>query len=444
MRCTRPVRDHPVDAEQAIYGWRRKLLNAAQRRTLFLRSWLIGGLSVAGVLCAACGTQPNREAEEADRNGPQSTGLFFPRGEAFQVADSPIIVIGTSDTLPLDRVNGATFFGDGFAIAVGLSSQVLIFDKAGRLVARRGRRGAGPGEYIFLGGVVRHGNGLLTWDINNGRVTFLDSQGQYLDGIRLQLRSWTQARILGVFGNSMLVDFENSPAFPVEESMGPLEVRVDAGYEVVSLTDGTSMFEVTLPGEEIWALRDGPQHGYLPVIFGRRAVAAVAGNRAYLGTTDSLMFERFDAAGNRDTVWLGDAEPDDVPDRWVQMVRDTIHRRIDRTHDRYAGSPGGQHMIRGVEFNRRLLRDLPARSTLPRFSAIKGAADGRLWIRGYSDPTQERDVWVVLSEDLVPEAWVEMPRGLNVLDVSADRVLVLTRGEYREPIVEVYEIERMR
>jgi hypothetical protein len=221
-----------------------------------------------------------------------------------------------------------------------------------------------------------------------------------------------------------------------------MEVRVDAEYEVVSLADGTPLFDVTLRGEEVWAARDGTIHGDTPVMFGRRAVAAVAGSRIYLGTTDSLMLERYDETGNRDLVLLGEAEPVAVPDRWVQTVRDTIQRAIGRTHDRYAGRPGAQHMIRGVEFNRRLLRDLPARATLPAFSAIRGAADGRLWIRGYSDPTQARDVWVVLSQELVPEEWIEMPRGMNVLDMSADRVLVLTRGEYREPIVEVYEIER--
>jgi len=407
------------------------------------RSWLIGGLSVAGILCAACGSQPNREAEaEADRNGPQSTGLFSPQGEAFQVADTPIIVIGTSDSLALDNVMGAVFFGDGFAVANSISQELLIFDKTGRLIARRGRKGAGPGEYIFLGGVVRHGSGLITWDLNNGRVSFLDSQGRYVDQIRFQSRTWRPARILGVFGNSMLIDFADYLGFPPEESMGPMEVRVDAEYEVVSLTDGTPMFEVTLPGKEVWAAREGPTHGDTPVMFGRRAVAAVAGTRAYLGTTDSLVLESYDETGHRDIVSLGEAEPVGVPDRWVQMVRDTIQRAIDRTHDRYAGRPGGQAMMNIVEFRRFLLRDLPARATLPAFSAIKGAADGRLWIRGYSDPTQDHDVWVVLSEDLVPEEWIEMPRGMNVLDMSADRVLVLTRGEYREPIVEVYEIER--
>jgi hypothetical protein len=97
--------------------------------------------------------------------------------------------------------------------------------------------------------------------------------------------------------------------------------------------------------------------------------------------------------------------------------------------------------MRLVRFRRDLFRDLPARSTLPSFSEIRGAADGRLWIREHSIPMQDHELWVVLGERWVPEQWVEMPADLDVLDLSRDRVLVRGRGEFGKHLVEVYAIE---
>jgi hypothetical protein len=89
-----------------------------------------------------------------------------------------------------------------------------------------------------------------------------------------------------------------------------------------------------------------------------------------------------------------------------------------------------------------LLENLPARRTLPVFSMLKGASDGRFWVREYPDPTQDHATWIVLDEAMEPVERVEMPVDIRILDISRDQVLALARGIFGEHIVQVFDIER--
>ena len=140
------------------------------------------------VLCAAC------VADEP--SDPEATGsaavvdLFspWPGDESLQIAAEPSLVVGSDESLPLGRVSGAVFFGDGIAIADIQSYEVLILDAAGRLLSRQGRQGEGPGDYMNLAGIARHADGLITWDAYHHRVTRLDASGRYVGETKLRTR----------------------------------------------------------------------------------------------------------------------------------------------------------------------------------------------------------------------------------------------------------------
>ena len=131
------------------------------------------------VLCAAC---------LGERSDPEATGraeaadLFsaWPGDESFRIAAEPSLVVGSDESLPLGRVSGAVFFGDGIAIADVMSHEVLILDAAGRLLSRHGRKGEGPGDYMNLNSIARHADGLVTSDAFHLRVTRLDASGRYI------------------------------------------------------------------------------------------------------------------------------------------------------------------------------------------------------------------------------------------------------------------------
>ena len=396
------------------------------------------------VLCAACQDEPS---DPEATGGAAATDLFspWPSDEPLRIAAEPSLVVGSDESLPLGRVSGAVFFGDGIAIADGRSYEVLILDAAGRLLYRHGRNGEGPGEYKNLAGIARHADGLITWDAYYFRVTLLDATGGYVGETRLRPLGRERSRIVGAFGNSVLHEISQM-GFPGSGAVGPMEIRQPVAYEIARLSDGEVVFEGTRPGEEKWAAREddgagGYKHGGPPVIFGRTAVSAVTDRYAYLATTDSITITRYDEAGT--AVAVSFEQPRERAEAaWVRFVRDTLQANLD---SRGPGQlvVGGKNFVEVMtEFRRGLLEDLPARPTLPGFSAMRGGADGLLWIREYPDPLQDQVVWVGFSEAWERKKRLAMPASLHVLDFSEDRVLVRAKGAYDEALIEVYPIVR--
>ena len=378
------------------------------------------------VLCAAC---LGERSDPGATSRTEAMDLFsaWPGDESFRIAAEPSLVVGSDESLPLGRVSGAVFFGDGIAIADVMSHEVLILDAAGRLLSRHGRKGEGPGDYMNLNSIARHADGLVTSDAFHLRITRLDASGGYVEQTKHTLVGpYLMSRIVGAFGNGVLLEISemgwrgSSPA-------GPMEIRKPVTYGIVRLSDGEVVFEGTRPGEEQWALREVNDAGNLasswePVIFGRTAVSAVTDRYAYLADTDSITITRYDEAGTPVEVVSFEQPRESAEADWVRFVSDTLRANKFRSE--------------------RLLEDLPARPTLPAFSAMKGGADGLLWIREYPNPLQDQVVWVGFSEAWERKRRITMPVRLNVLDISEDRVLVQAKGAHDEALIEVYPLER--
>ncbi len=354
--------------------------------------------------------------------------------------------MGADESLPLGRISGAVFFGDGVAVADLQSHEVLILDAAGRLISRQGRHGEGPGEYRYLAGIARHGDGLVTWDANHFRATLLDASGGYVGETSLRRRGRVRAEIVGAFGNSVLLEIWQT-GFRGDGFVGPLEIRQPVAYEIARLSNGADVFEDTLPGEEQWAAREsdgagGFWHGGPGVIFGRTAVSAVTDHYAYLATTDSMTMTRYDEAGTAEAVSF-EQPRERAEEAWVQFVRDTLRAH---TENIKAGQIvlGGRNFMESIrEFRLDLLdAGLPARPTLPSFSAMRGGADGLLWIREYPNPFQDEVVWVGFREAWERKKRLVVPTKLNVLDLAEDRILVRAVGAHDQTLLEVYPIGR--
>ena len=381
------------------------------------------------MLCAACLDEPS-DPEATGRAGAADLFSAWPGDESFRIAAEPSLVVGSDESLPLGRVSGAVFFGDGIAIADVMSHEVLIVDAAGRLLSRHGRQGEGPGDYMNLSSIARHADGLVTSDAFHLRITRLDASGRYTGVTKFDTDLYQMSRIVGAFGNSVLLEMWTMGWRGNRLPAGPMEIRQPVTYGIVRLSDGEVVFEGTRPGEEQWALREVNDAGNLasswqPVIFGRTAVSAVTDRYAYLADTDSITITRYDEAGTAVEVVSFEQPPESAEADWVRFVSDTL-----RANEFIS------------ELGLRLLEDLPARPTLPAFSAMKGGADGLLWIREYPDPFQDQVVWVGFSEAWERKKRITMPVRLNVLDISEDRVLVQAKGAHDENLIEVYPIER--
>ena len=380
------------------------------------------------VLCAACRDEPSGPGVTGR---PAAVDLFsaWPGDESFRIAAEPSLVVGSDESLPLGRVTGAIFFGDGIAIADLQAYQVLVLDAEARLLYRQGGNGEGPGEYVYLNGIARHADGLVTSDTYHMRLTRLDASGRYVGQTKHIWYAYQMSRIVGAFGNSVLLESWH-PGYMGPSPHGPMEIRLPVTYDIVRLSDGEVVFEGARPGQEQWGLTEiYNDAGNLSscgesVVFGRTAVSAVTGRYAYLADTDSLTITRYDEAGTAVEVSFEQPRESAEAD-WVRFVIDT--RRANEFIS---------------ECDLRLLEDLPARATLPAFSDMMGGADGLLWIREYPNPLQEEVVWVGFSEAWERKKRITMPVRLHVLDIAEDRVLVQAKGTLDETLIEVYPIER--
>ncbi len=378
-------------------------------------------------LCVAC-LDDASDPVATDRTAAPDLFSAWPGDESWRIATEPSLVVGSDESLPLGRVSGAVFFGDGIAIADVMSHEVLILDAAGQLLSRHGRKGEGPGDYMNLNSIARHADGLVTSDAFHLRITRVDASGRYIGVTKFEPILYQMSRIVGAFGNSALIEIWEMGWWGDRLPAGPMEIRRTVTYRIVRLSDGEVVFEGTRPGEEQWALREvyndagNLASSWEPVIFGRTAVSAVTDRYAYLADTDSITITRYDEDGTPVEVVSFEQPRESAEAEWVRFASDTL---------------------RANEFrSARLLEDLPARPTLPAFSAMMGGADGLLWIREYPNPLQDHVVWVGFSEAWERKKRITMPVSLHVLDISEDRVLVQAKGALDENLIEVYPIER--
>lgn len=356
-----------------------------------------------------------------------SSDIFTPVGEPLRLSEAPTVVAGLDDAVPLHRVGGGVLLPDGVAITNG--NEILIFDGAGVLVARQGQTGQGPGDYKSLQGLDRYRSGLLAWDIGLLRFTLLDANGEYAGHTkeiapRRSDGSLMFPTLVGAFGSRVLFQYETL-GLPGEGVREPHRVRLEDWLEIYDVESGDLVLETSWAGKEQWAARteDGP-HGGLPVVFGRRAMAAVANGRAYIADTDSLTVTELDENGETRTISLPH-RPVRAKPGWVSIVKDSIRARI-------------RAMPPIADFRLMLLEGLPARATLPSFAALKGGSDGHVWVQAYPAPDQDHVTWVALDDTWNPRLWVEMPVHVRVMDLAEDRVLVRDRGPVGEEVVKVY------
>lgn len=410
-----------------------------------MKRWSLARLVAWSVIGAAC-QGGVRDSSGDDRADQPAVDFFAAAKVSFRLAPEPLVVVGLDEALPLEFVRAAFFLGDDIVIADGgpTTSEILFLDEDGQLLRRQGRLGEGPGEYRFLAGLSRYRDGLAAWDGGLLRLSILDAEGNHLSSTRIHARSHTW--LVGAVGDNVLFHWAD-PGFSGEGAVGPREVRLDEEFRIVRASDGEVIREITLAGLEKWVRRKARvngsfSHGGPGIIFGRAAVAAVIGGRAYLGTTDSLALTVYDRDGNASFLSMKHS-PIAAQPEWERFVRDSLREAIEARgasplppmdDGRNVGLVMKQFMLEGLE-------GLPARSTLPAYSAIKGGADGRLWIREFPNPLQERAAWIGVSQSGQRQRRLEIPMGLEVMDISDRRVIVSRRGPFREHVVEVYAME---
>ena len=363
--------------------------------------------------------------------------------DRWHFVEPPTVVLGVDEGTPAQQFSnivGAARLSDGrIVIADGQSKEVRYFDEGGTHLLTVGGPGQGPGEFRFLMRLdLLPGDTIVAGGWPVGWAAWFDPQGTYVRNARL-----------GPFFPSLLGHFLPDGTFlmdvyPRRGYGNEIEWFAASGEEgvfrptghIVRITqegDATRADTLrTVVGEEWFktgeirqnlALHAGP--------FSRNTLVTWTADRLYVGETGRPEIEvlRLDGSLERLIRWVGDSvrvTGQDHDDFREEVLRELTAR-------------GRQN--RRADFER-WLAAVPYPEVKPAFDALATDPAGQVWVRNWSEANAQRDRWTVFAPDGHIIAALDVPIGLELLDVGEDYVLALWKNEVDLEYVRLYRLEK--
>ncbi len=316
------------------------------------------------------------------------------------------------------RIAGAVLWPDGrVLVAEGSTSQLTLFTPEGRVRWTSGRTGAGPGEYRWIGSVLRCAAGAIgVYDLPLRRFTLLAADSGRVTATRLEDQSagavlvWCDSKSF-VAGLPQPPLTGTPPPAPGKLFTQVIEVRVFTGGASRVLASGTNELFMA-------------SNAYSDVPFGERVALAGSGGTAYVcqtgaGTCTVLALP----AGTSRTFTLA------LP-----------RAKVTDAHMRYAldarlAGVGALPAIARQQFTS-LLAELPRPDRFGAFDALQADAAGRLWVRTYRQYGAAEATWLVVSPQGTPVATVLLPSGAEPLSIGSGQLIARVRDEDGVPSVQ--------
>ena len=298
--------------------------------------------------------------------------------------------------------------------------RLLFVDPRSGELWTAGGHGGGPGEFEGSGlelALFRAEDGLTIWDLNNSfRLTFLSDTGELLGTRRVNLspadfdHRVSIARLFGVFANGSLAFVDGLP-------------HMGGADEATRLPE--YLVEVSESGERrrIVEFR-GAQTS--TILFRHSTLLSIAGDRVAVADTESDEIRVVDRNGTIVSRYSMPGERITVSERHLATSLDEA-----RAHRRR----GDEETVRRLEAMGRSTEGLTFRvpdyrhnEVAPPLDRIRFDAGGRLWVRHYLMPGDNRERWTVLDEQ-AGAFLVDTPASEQLLDARGDLVLLRARSE---------------
>lgn len=306
------------------------------------------------------------------------------------------------------RVNGGLLLPDGrIAVANSGSYEVEIFDSAGVFITSHGGFGRGPLQYQALQLIAGADPTLLvTVDARQRVSKVFDSRGGPI------VRA--------------IVPFRMQPVFRFADGSwlsrvwGPLPKPTTAGIvrtqtRVVRNRDAEIVSDFGWHDGDDVAWRSGPrgpEGGKVP--FGRELLVGGRDSVIVIAPTGPYEFKLFSAAGKLTHAIRIDVERTRLSATFKRRFRDSVLTNFGR-------DPYGRREWTILSADDVLPTEFPA------FERVVVSQDNTVWIRDYSATRTLPTSWTVFSSSGLPLFRVLMPARCEILDVSAGRILAVTR-----------------
>ena len=388
------------------------------------------------LLLAAC--QPDAVPESpivrADSAGVEVVQTNRPRWDAetvWTVDPAPEVRIGLLEgELPylFSNIAGVVVLTDGtIVVADGQSREVRFFDRSGRFQRAVGGEGEGPGEFDNLASLYKCGGGLYTHDLWQRRITVWSLEGD-LERTFVLNEPGTDRGPYGYRcgpGGSFVVagwgSLRGPPArpgasFDLYAQPAPLWLLDEEGQLSLELGEYVSSERLRMIN---------PLRGSGPHPFGRSVVYALGADHIFIGSAERLEVEVYDRSGRLLRIMRGPDDELGITDSFLAEYRSAQLSGIDSV-GRAQLEEAGMLMP-------------PA---MPAFTYFLLDTEGNLWVKRFHPPWEEGNRWGVFSPDGEFYGDVDMPIGLEVMDITVDYVLGVTRDDLDVERVELLALRR--
>ena len=343
------------------------------------------------------------------------------------VGDEPILVIGDNEEDEyqiFSSIRGAGRLSDGsVAVADLTSAEIRIFDEAGQHLRSMGRRGNGPGEFKnpFILWVAK-GDTIWVGDYRPWRYNLFTSKGEFVRQVGLKPAYGNPSSAGGgVLDNGFTVN-------TIRKSAGEADFTVDDTL-IVEVHDPTGTLEgsiVRMPNRPARRLREGSFFIVSP-LFSSRAMVDARGETIALAHGSKPEVQILDSNLNPKTII-----------RWIDPPREVKRNDIRASRQNYRNA---RDPSRWNETDDDMMSpDRPVADFFPALSWIKIGRDGRIWVRQYDRPGEDRG-WLAFNGDGEFVCHMAtLPASLE--EIGEDYVLLRGESESGAETVQLHRLSR--
>ena len=378
-----------------------------------------GSLVVALVLLlGACSQQAPSETGTVDSSGVQIVTSAPASSEATcTFSEEPILVIGDDEedeNQLFSTIQGMGRLSDGsVAVVDRTSAEVRIFDASGHHLRSIGQGGEGPGEFTIPYLLwVAAGDTLWVGDFYPGRYNVFTAQGQFVRRIGLEPMYINPSEAVGVLENGYTVNtrsnfYTHTPDFDVPDTM-VVEIHDPDGKLVGNLA--------RIPDRTFGNVSEAPGLGLSPLFEASAKIDA-------LGSTIVL------AHGSKPEVQVLDDESNlRMIIRWSEPDREVTRADVRAWREDYRERRSQPSSWDWDQNDDAIISpERPVADVFPVISSVRIGRDGRIWIRRYDRPREDRG-WLAFDADGKFACHMAQLPG-DVWEFGADYVLLLNRSE---------------
>lgn len=282
------------------------------------------------------------------------------------------------------------------------TSQLRTYGTDGRLVSHAGRHGRGPGEFSGINWVgLLPGDSIIAFDLRHQRFSVWSPAGAFARMFTSQAPPGP-VRPIGVFADGSILIVREGGYDP---RAGAGVVRDSMRALRMSSTGQVTPISGSFPGAE-WLIYEHPysfRATQLP--FGRTGHMAVVGKHFVHGSSDAGTLTVYDQSGRRVRT-LEVAAPGRSPSRkeitaFLDEIQDPAERSALARHYRGGAGDGA-----------------------PVLTALKGDAEGNVWVRTAPPAGGDSVTWMVLTAGGERAGTVRMHTGWLPLDIRRNTLLL--------------------